>query len=198
MEDNTPILEIRFQQYTVPYESYDFVISIEKNNTTKKFEYAFECYYGDRISNYYESYNSFEEAINEVFGCSFGIIFFEIIHIRNFYKYPFTKKLIEQLNKRKSSKISQEYIDAANKYLDINLKSVKNAEKKGLKVIRLESKNEDDDIENKFLVGKLDISGNSIIVKNKKNEIEHIIPNQNITIKTENIKHKQYWYFEKN
>jgi hypothetical protein len=194
MEDNTLLLEVSYDRVSGPFEYYEFTITISKNNQTNEYDYVLNGHYGDRHRNYGNEFKTFEEALEELFKSDIGLILFEILYIKDLYKFQYTKKLIEQLNKAQyTSSVAQKDIDRINIALNIKLKMVKNAEKKGLKIIKLKN-NSKGEI---FLVGKLDISGNSIIIKNKKDEIEHIIPNENYNISTERIEYKRYYYFTK-
>jgi hypothetical protein len=197
MEDSTVLLEVLYETNLVgPFEYYDFTITISKNNLTNEYDYLLNGHYGDRHRNYSKEYKTFEEALEELFKSSFGLIFFEILYIKELYKFQYTKKLIEQLNKaRYTSSVSQKDLDRTSIALNIKLKMIKNAEKKGVKIIKL--KNNNSAKGEIFLVGKLDISGNSIIIKDKKGEIEQIISNDNFNISTEKIEFERYYYFTK-
>ena len=196
MEDKTLLLEVCYDRVSGPFEYYEFTIMISKSNQTNQYDYAFDGHYGDRHLSYCKEYKTFEEALEELFKSSIGLIFFEIVYIKDLYKFQYTKKLIEQLNKAEyTSSVGHKDIDRTSIALNIKLKMIKNAEKKGLKIIKL--KNNNSAKGEIFLVGKLDISGNSIIIKNKKDEIEQIIPNDNFNISTERIEYKRYYYFTK-
>jgi len=196
MEDNTLLLEVCYDRVSGLFEYYEFTIMINKNNQTNQFDFAFDGHYGDRHLSYCKEYKTFEGALEELFKSSIGLIFFEIVYIKDLYKFQYTKKLIEQLNKAEyTSSVGQKDIDRTSIALKIKLKMIKNAEKNGVKIIKL--KNNNSAKGEIFLVGKLDISGNSIIIKNKKDEIEQIIPNDNFNISTERIEYKRYYYFTK-
>lgn len=196
MEDKTLLLEVCYDRVSGPFEYYEFTIMINKNNQTNQYDYALDGHYGDRHLSYCKEYKTFDEALEELFKSSIGLIFFEILYIKDLYKFQYTKKLIEQLNKAEyTSSVGQKDINRTSIALKIKLKMIKNAEKKGLKIIKL--KNNNSAKGEIFLVGKLDISGNSIIIKNKKDEIEQIIPNDNFNISTERIEYKRYYYFTK-
>jgi hypothetical protein len=194
-ENSTLILEVYLHYQTVPYEQYNFDIKISKNENSNLYNYNLDGYYGDRNMCYDVEYNSFEEAFERLLRTDWLLVNYEITFLQNSYLPYYTKKLIEQLNECKTRSIEDQYINHIKEKLGIQLKMVKNPEKNGLRIINLKGKNLP--TRDTFLVGKLDISGNSIIVKNEDDNIELLIPNVGVTVTTEKIDYKRYWYFSK-
>ena len=94
---NETILELKFEDYDVPYQTYDYSIWIEYNGIEKNFEYSIQGIYESRIYGYEEKFETFEDAFDEVSKVRFSLCFYKIVVLKKSYKFYFTKKLIEQL-----------------------------------------------------------------------------------------------------
>lgn len=182
-----------------PFVFYEHTVTISKDNEKKHFNY-YRLFHdlNELTHEFNENFTCFQDAFNQLLKEKFSIIAHEIINIDDFYKFYYTKILMKQLHEIGPEKISQYKIENIQDKLDINLKFIFNPAQKGLKVIKIKGKKLIDGMSEKFFIGKLETLGNLIVIKNKNDEIDFMISNDEISnIKTEIIIPMNFWYFEK-
>lgn len=189
-----------------PYPPIDNYITIEKNEINGKFHLTEE---GIEDSPWFKEkeYDNFEEAFDYLYNHQeFSFSAFQIEYIKSELIFFYTKKLLEQLNANYSNDYDwlrvENYKNELPLYsfkekLGINLKVVKNASKKGLQVIKITKNGYTSFEEKKFLIGKLSVDGGVIKVGDETGNIVYLTTAEKVSVETESIDNKYYWYFEK-
>lgn len=197
-DDNTLILNTYHGSLRGQYESYDITIKIHKN-IDQRFIFNLSGHAGDRpceVEETFDSWNEcFDKFLNECSIMGTGFATYEIIYLEKSYRYFYTEKLINHLNKFKYSEIPTECKKSFNIKLRIKLKCVKNANKKGLKEIVIQGKN----LGNKnYFVGNIEDCTTQFLIKNKENEvIKTYFSHSYFVYEINEIYQKYFWYFEK-
>lgn len=180
-------------------QGFSVSVSIEKDETTGKIHYL-EKTSGDVIHrNIDKEFQTVSEAFEHFYITDDIIPFynFKLIYIFKPRIFSFTKQLIEKLNLDQVNRDMSWDNKYFKKHLGIELYLIKNANEKKLQEINLiKDENTQNEIKS-FFVGKLEVQGNMISIKDENDNIIYLTSNQNITVKTEIIHTRYYWYFKK-
>ncbi|MBV6881042.1 hypothetical protein NG800_013695 [Epilithonimonas ginsengisoli] len=128
-----------------------------------------------------------------------GLPTYKIIEIEENYIYEFTQYLIKILNDGKYKKkwVPENCRYSFNEKLKIKLKHLKDASKYNFSEIDIMKMNSSQN-ERLYFVGKLEVDNQSIIIKDKNEEIIKIIPKQDYIVNVKKIEVSNFWYFSKN
>lgn len=176
------------------YPTLQVDIDIYKDELTNKFYYVEE---GIESSPWVEKkeFNLFEDAINYFTEIYKGFYLFKVIEIHESKKEMYLKKVIEKLNIHQHNKIDK----IPNEFYRNNFKvELVLAHNKGnMNIIEIHKNNNfSNENTTTTFVGKLDVQGSLLTIKNENDEIVFLTSSENTTVNIEKIKNDFFWYYK--
>ena len=174
------------------YDSRIINYSIKKDNDSNKYLLSMSYFDNNSSLGFNDKiFTNYNDAFDFILNDKYELCRYSIGKIHNDYVNYYKIKLVESCYKITTKYYDKLPFNSFKENLKIDLIMVENAKEKGLKIIKI--KNQGKTIS---FVGKIDVIGSFLSVKNEFGEIIYMTSESDISVNFEEIQDDIYWYFK--